>query len=167
MFINEVKTLAGFATELSTLNELLADPKNLKKLSRELEGAEATIAKRDSVQKDIAANTKLLAEIEKGKKEIEASYKKAEENLAQSEAAKKAAAEALKATEARLAQAEERFKSAKDLEEKAAAQLKKNTDKSVQLGKKSSELEAKTALLDESISRYNDAVAKLSQVKVA
>ena len=167
MFIRDVKTLADFAVELTTLNELLADPKNLKKLSKELEGAYDIIAKRDEVLKDVATNNKILADIEKGKAEIEAAKKQAEDNLAQSEAIKASAQAIMQSAERAASEADTKLKAAKELEAKNAVILKKSEDKSAQLGKKTAEVDAKSALLDESISRYNDAVSKLSQVKVA
>ena len=167
MFIKDIKTLADFAVELTTLNTLLADPKSLKKLSKELEGAYDILAKRDEVNKEVASNTKLLADIEKGKVQIELSSKKAADNLAQSEIIKKEAEDIAKRAEKSLFDANEKLKNAALIEEKAAKQQKKNESSAAKLEEKTIAVDAKSALLDESISRYNDAVSKLSQVKVA
>jgi hypothetical protein len=166
MFIRDIKTLADFATELATLNELLADPKNLKKLSKEVELAGEIITKREAVQKEILANEKLLAEIAKGKAEIEQAKKLADDNLAASELVKSEIQITNKKAEDALRDAELKLKSAATFEAKQATIAKKSEDKAILLEKKLAEVDAKIAVLDDSIAKYNDAVAKLTQVKV-
>ena len=159
--------MASFAAELATLNELLADPKKLKSLSVEIEKAQAIIAKRDEVLAIQRDNQKALDDIaardalsEKKANESADLFLKAEAAINDALAAKKGADNDAKEAAARL-------KSAKELEDKNAVIVKKSSAKADLLEKKTAEVDAKTALLDESISRYNDAVSKLSQVKVA
>ncbi len=71
MFVREIKTMVDFASELATLNGLLSDPKSLKALSKEIEIAQAIVAKRDEVLAIQSENKKMTSILALEKTEIE------------------------------------------------------------------------------------------------
>ncbi len=167
MFINEVKTLADFAVEFSVLNKLLSDPKNLKTMVEELKGAEAVIAKRNEVLAMAVENKKLSDSIAQKDSVATKALESAQLALAEAEKAKAEALNIRKSAEITEMAAKNKLDSATKLEARNNILVKKSEEKATSLGGKMAEVEAKSVLLDESISRYNDAIAKLSQVKVA
>jgi hypothetical protein len=166
MFIHDVKKLADFASEISVLNELLADPKKLKALSKEVELAQGIIAKRDDILAVQSANAQAFEALAAATALAEKKTAEANDLFLKAEAAKNEAVAVKSGAEKDAKEAADRLKSAKSLEEKNETIVKKSAAKAELLEKKTTEVDAKNALLDESISRYNDAIAKLSSVKV-
>ncbi len=167
MFIRDVKTLADFATQIQDLNKLLADPRKLKSLVEELNDAEAVIAKRNEVLAMAAENKKLSESIAQKDSVASKALESAKEALAEAEQAKSNALSIRNAAEIADTAAKNKLKEATDLAARNAILVKKSEEKATSLGKKTEEVDSLKLQLEKSIASYNDAISKLSQVKVA